>query len=180
MPSLNWAYQERFLILFRSDFAMRRFLRSFVYAWQGIWLAIKEERNFRFHLSVAFYVFLFSLFYGFNRLEYSLLILAVVGELALELVNSSLERAVANPAPTHFELAGYVKDLAAGAVLVFSLGVLVCGFFLFWDLAVFSIIFQFFKTHPWSILLLALSFFACVRFVFFFPNNTSKKKENHT
>ena len=37
----------------RSDLA--RFARGFVYAWNGIRAAVKEERNFRFHLCAAFY-----------------------------------------------------------------------------------------------------------------------------
>ncbi len=133
---------------------------------------MREERNFRFHLCVAVYVFLFSAFYNFGRLEYGLLILAVAGEIALELVNTSLERAVANPGPERYELAGAVKDLAAGAVLVFSVGVLVCGFFLFWDVQVFSEIWQFFRGRPWAALMLGLSLFASIRFVFFFPQKS--------
>ena len=44
-----------------------RFVDSFLYAAQGIRTAVREERNMRFHLCAAFYVYLFSLFYGLSR-----------------------------------------------------------------------------------------------------------------
>ena len=99
-----------------------RFVDSFLYAAQGIRTAVREERNMRFHLCAAFYVYLFSLFYGFGKTEYILITLMVCGVLALELVNSSLERTVERPAPDRYMTAGVVKDMAAGAVLVFSIG----------------------------------------------------------
>ncbi len=37
---------------------LTRFARGFVYAYNGIRAAIREERNFRFHLCAAFYAFL--------------------------------------------------------------------------------------------------------------------------
>ena len=114
-----------------------RFVDSFLYAAQGIRTAVREERNMRFHLCAAFYVYLFSLFYGFGKTEYILITLMVCGVLALELVNSSLERTVERPAPDRYMTAGVVKDMAAGAVLVFSIGCAVCGAVLFWDVAAF-------------------------------------------
>lgn len=85
-----------------------RFVDSFLYAAQGIRTAVREERNMRFHLCAAFYVYLFSLFYGFGKTEYILITLMVCGVLALELVNSSLERTVEAPR------AGPVHDCGRG------------------------------------------------------------------
>ena len=90
-----------------------RFVDSFLYAAQGIRTAVREERNMRFHLCAAFYVYLFSLFYGFGKTEYILITLMVCGVLALELVNSAIERAVDKPDTTHWWTAGAAKDMAA-------------------------------------------------------------------
>ena len=62
-----------------------------------------------------------------------LLVALICGVVALELVNSSIERAVARPGPDKFFIAGVVKDMAAAAVLVFSIGAAVCGAVLFFD-----------------------------------------------
>ena len=143
-----------------------RFVDSFLYAAQGIRTAVREERNMRFHLCAAFYVYLFSLFYGFGKTEYILITLMVCWVLALELVNSSLERTVERPAPDRYMTAGVVKDMAAGAVLVFSIGCAVCGAVLFWDVAAFRRMFAFFAARPLLAVLLAASLAVAWQFIF--------------
>ena len=60
--------------------------------------------------------------YEFTRVEYCLItIMMVGGVMALELVNSSPERAVERPVPERYMTAGAVKDMAAGAVLACAL-----------------------------------------------------------
>ncbi len=143
-----------------------RFVDSFRFAVQGIRAAVREERNMRFHLCAGLYVFLFSAFYDFGRTEYILLVLMVCGVLALELVNSSVERAVDKPTRGHYWTAGAAKDMAAGAVLVFSVGCAVCGVCLFWDAAAFRRMLVFFSSKPLALAPLAASLFFSWRFVF--------------
>jgi len=143
----------------------RRFIDSFRYAANGIRAAIREERNMRSHLCTAAYVFLFSLFYDFGKIEYMLLVLMVCGVLALELINSSVERAVDKPSRGHYWTAGAAKDMAAGGVLMFSIGCAVCGVLLFWDLAVFRRIADFYLTHPLALAALAVSLALSWRFI---------------
>lgn len=142
------------------------FYASFLYAAQGIRTALREERNMRFHLCTAFYVYLFSAFYDFTRTEYCLITIMVGGVLALELVNSSLERTVERPSPDRYRTAGVVKDMAAGGVLVFSIGAAVCGVLLFWDVAAFRRMWQFFTTNWTALVLLAASLACAWLFVF--------------
>ena len=142
------------------------FYASFLYAAQGVRTALRQERNMRFHLCAAFYVYLFSLFYDFTKTEYCLLTVMVAGVLALELVNSSLERTVERPAPSRYRTAGVVKDMAAGAVLVFSIGCAVCGVLLFWDVAVFREILAFFAGHPAALVALCASLVCSWLFIF--------------
>ena len=143
-----------------------RFVDSFLYAAQGIRTAVREERNMRFHLCAAFYVYLFSLFYGFGKTEYILITLMVCGVLALELVNSSLERTVERPAPDRYMTAGVVKDMAAGAVLTFSIASAAVGVMLFWQPEVLCSIPGWFFAHPWALALLAASLAGAWFFVF--------------
>ena len=158
---------------------MAAFVRSFAYAGKGFKRAVLEERNFRFHLCAAFYVFLFSFFYDFSRVEYSILVLLVAGVLSLELLNSALERTVAAPSsPKRYELAGAVKDMAAAAVMVFCAAAVVCGLFLFGRPAVILFIFHFFQTHLLLSVLCLLSLLFSVWFVFFFNPSKKQKKDN--
>ena len=145
-----------------------KFIDSFRYAAQGFWAAVREERNMRFHLCAAFYVYLFSLFYNLSKSEYILITLMVCGVFALELVNSSIERTVERPSPDRYLTAGAVKDMAAAAVLIFSIGSAVCGVLLFWNVPVFLRILSFGLAHPLLCVLLAGSLVGAYRFIFHF------------
>lgn len=143
----------------------KRFLASFRYAANGIVATVREERNMRFHLCAGIYVYVFSTFYDFGRLEYALITVLVCGVMALEIVNSSIERTVERPVPEQYMTAGIVKDMAAGAVLVFSIGAAVGGALLFWDTAAFARMLTFFMQQPWALLALAASLAVAARFV---------------
>ena len=143
-----------------------RFIDSFRYAANGIVTAVQKERNMRFHICTAFYVYLFSMFYDFGKTEYAILTILVCGVVALELVNSSLERTVERPTPERYQAAGTVKDMAAGAVLVFSIGAAACGALLFWNVATFKTILAFFLQYPLALICLLLSLAFSGWFVF--------------
>ena len=83
----------------KSDLA--RFGRGFVYAWNGICAAVREERNFRFHLCAAVYVFAAAWLAELDRQSVALLALCVFSMLGMELMNSAVERAVDKPDTTH-------------------------------------------------------------------------------
>lgn len=155
---------------------MKSFVRSFVYAANGIKTAILEERNLRFHICVAVYVYIFSFFYNFGRTEYAVLTVLIVGVIALELVNSAFERSVSRPAPEQYRTAGAVKDIAAGAVLVYCIGAVVCGVFLFWDIAVFSRIIAYFTGHIPVLIILVISIIFCAWFIFGLGSFLNKRR----
>lgn len=144
---------------------LHRFLRGFRYAGSGIWAALRAERNLRFHLCAAVYVLLLSRFYSFGRVEYALLFVCIGGVMGLELANSAVERAVDRPDAAHWAAAGLAKDMAAGAVLVFSLAAAAVGFALFWQPAVLIKIPGWLIDHPLALVLLAASLPCAVCFV---------------
>lgn len=144
----------------------KRFLNGFRYAANGIRLAIKEERNMRFHLCAAVLVYYFSIPFDFTATQWMLLTLCVCGVLALELVNSALERCVEKPSPDKYELAGAVKDMAAGAVLVFCIGAAICGAILFWNAEGWQRWFQIYRQYPPHLLCIVLVLGLMIRFIF--------------
>lgn len=152
---------------------MKAFLKGFVYAGQGVLAALKSERNLRFHLCAAGYVLLLSLFYPFGRAEYALLFLCIGGVIAMELVNSAVERAVDCPDPAHWRAAGQAKDMAAGAVLVFSIAAAAIGAVLFFQPDVLAGIPAWFLRHPPYLILMLISLPLAVRFIF--GKKTNKK-----
>lgn len=108
----------------------RLFLKSFLYAGRGIACCIRQ-RNMRFHLSAAVLTTAFSLAYGLTAAEYGLLFLTIGVILALEAVNTALEALTNLVSPDYHPLAGAVKDIAAGAVLLGAVAAVAVGFALF-------------------------------------------------
>ena len=62
---------------------LTRFARGFVYAYNGIRAAIREERNFRFHLCAALYAFVAAYWAQLPAVETALIALCVAVVLAL-------------------------------------------------------------------------------------------------
>lgn len=111
---------------------MNRFFDSFRYAGQGIALALRTERNLRFHVCAAAAVSLISALLGLSRLEWAAVLGACALVITAELVNTAVERTVDLAATQPHPLAKTAKDTAAGAVLAAAffavlIGLLVIG-----------------------------------------------------
>ena len=154
---------------------LTRFAWGSVYAYNGIRAAIQEERNFRFHLCVAFYALVAACWAEMPAVEVALIALRVAAVLALELVNSAIERAVDKPDTTHWWTAGAAKDMAAGAVLVMAIGTVIVAMCLFMPrLGMLWANFTLRPTRPLGILLTLVIFY---KFIFRSSNSTEKGKQ---
>lgn len=110
---------------------MKTFLQSVRYALQGLRAAF-DGRNFRIQLGLASLVLAAGFYFSITRLEWCVLLFNVALVLSLEIVNSSLENLVDLVTRERHPLAGKVKDLAAGAVVVASGMAIVMGAIVFW------------------------------------------------
>ena len=144
----------------------RGFWRGFTYAFHGVWLCIKNERNFRFHMAVTAYVLAFAPSFSLSRTEWALLALTIGAVLCAELVNSAIERTVNRISTEQHPLSGAIKDLAAGAVAVLSVAAVVVGLCLFLRPVIWISIFTLWKTEWWRPCALAVSFIPAWLFVF--------------
>lgn len=108
-----------------------KFFRSFLFAAAGIRTAFRREQNFRFHTAAAVIVMTAGFFTRLSQMEWLVIILLIAGMLALELVNSAIERAVDLASPSIQPLAKEAKDIAAGAVLVFAAASAIIGVLIF-------------------------------------------------
>ena len=120
---------------------MRRSLRSLGYALEGLAHAITTERNFR-HFSIAsVVVFLLAVFFGLKPWEWMALVSAGVAFMAVELLNTALERLVnacdelyKQQGRSHHHALKQTKDVAAGAALITLLASMLVFCFVFYDL----------------------------------------------
>ena len=102
-------------------------LRSFGYAWKGIRCCIGKEQNLNFHL-IATAVVVIA---GITRMEWMIIILCIGVVIAAELFNTAIEKLVDLVSPQQHPVAGQVKDIAAGAVLVCAATAAIIGLIVF-------------------------------------------------
>ncbi|MFT8320499.1 MAG: diacylglycerol kinase family protein [Bacillus sp. (in: firmicutes)] len=106
-------------------------LSSFRLALSGIVMAIKKERNLKIHLFISILVFFFGIYYKVSVTEWLFLSVAIGIVIAMEMINTALERVVDLVTKEYHPLAKEAKDIAAGAVFIAALLSAVIGFIIF-------------------------------------------------
>lgn len=101
--------------------------KSFLYALEGVYHALKNNQNFRIHFFIAILVILASLFLGVSRLEMAILIVMILLVISAEMINASIEEMVDFIVAEHRKEAKIAKDVAAGMVLITSIGSVMVG-----------------------------------------------------
>ncbi len=103
---------------------------SFLYAFRGL-VTITRERNATIHVAVAAFVLLEAWLFRISRTEW-LFVLVVVGlVLALELMNSAVERLASKVSKEQDEEIRIIKDTAAAGVLLAALAAVILGVVIF-------------------------------------------------
>src|SRR5690242_18880924 len=110
---------------------MKNFLAGFRHAWKGISLAFISERNVKIHFAIATLTIAGGFYCNITSTEWCIIILCIGLVLALELINTAIENLTDLVTQEWKPLAGKVKDVAAGAVLIASLSALIIGVILF-------------------------------------------------
>lgn len=109
----------------------RAFPRSFVYAWRGLWHAVRTQRNARVHLTIAATAIALGLWLGIAPVEWAMVFVAITGVFVAEMFNTVAEACVDLATQEFHPLARVAKDVAAGAVLANAILSVVIGLFVF-------------------------------------------------
>ena len=110
---------------------MRDFLRSFVYALQGLWSGIRDQRNLKVQLVLGVVVVGAGFYLSITVMDWCIILICMSLVIGLELVNTALENLVDLVTLERNPLAGKIKDIAAGAVLIVSVISLIIGLIVF-------------------------------------------------
>lgn len=108
--------------------APSRLRRSFYFALSGLAQAWQSEANLRIEASIGLIALVLAAVLRANVIAVLLTTLLV---LACELFNSALETLIDMVMPEYHPLAKRAKDIAAGAVLLVSLGAVIIGVLVF-------------------------------------------------
>ena len=106
-------------------------IKSFGYAFKGIASLIKKEHNAWIHCTAIVVVSLAGLYFGITLTEWCIVVICFGIVLAAEGFNTAIERFVDLVSPDFHPIAGNVKDVAAGAVLICAIASVIVGVIIF-------------------------------------------------
>src|SRR5438045_1097618 len=109
----------------------RSFMSGFAYAATGLVEAIKSQFTIRFHFVATVLVIALSFYYHLAPIEWCLILLSVSIVWTTELLNTALEYLTDFVSPEYNYLAGKVKDIASGAVLIAAVFSVCVGLIIF-------------------------------------------------
>ncbi len=110
---------------------MRKRLKSFEFALNGLKIALKEEANFRIHSLTTICVVCCGFLFRISAFEWIAVLCACGLVLCMELFNSSIEAIADFVSPQKHNQIKKIKDLSAAAVLTCALVAMVIGLIVF-------------------------------------------------
>lgn len=106
----------------------KTWIQSANLAIEGVIYSVKTQRHMRYHLYAALAALILSLVLSISRTEFILLCMAIVLVLTMEMLNTAIETTVDMISVEYHPLAKIAKDIAAGVVLIASIGALTLGY----------------------------------------------------
>lgn len=113
------------------NFNVKKFLRSFYHAVNGVTYLLTYEQNARFHAIAAIIVGVLAYVLNVTRVEAAVLFMAVIMVFAIEIINTAIEKVFDVLHPDDHHIIRAVKDAMAGAVLISSIIALVVAVLIF-------------------------------------------------
>ena len=110
---------------------MRRLRDSFSYAISGLLEMCRRERNLRIQLFILAGAVAAGCILHISPLEWVAVILSGAAVLCAEMLNTALEALADIVSPGYNHKVRFLKDAAAGAVLVMSIGAVAVGLIIF-------------------------------------------------
>jgi diacylglycerol kinase (ATP) len=102
-------------------------IRSFKYAFVGIWTMLKSQQNAWIHAFATVAVVVAGFVLGISPAEWCWLVLAIIAVWMAEALNTAIEFLADVASPEFNPLVKKAKDVAAGAVLISAIGALIIG-----------------------------------------------------
>jgi diacylglycerol kinase len=102
-------------------------VKSFGFAFAGLWFLLRTQRNARIHVVVGAIACALAAWLGISRVEWAVLVFTIALVIILEGLNTAVEAAIDLASPDIHPLAKAAKDLAAGMVLVATIASVAVG-----------------------------------------------------
>lgn len=115
----------------RRPFEFTGRIRSFKYAFAGLWVMLKTQHNAWIHFIATVITIVLAVLYQLTAVEWCLIILAIVSVWMAEALNTAFEFLADVTTPEFHPLVKKSKDVAAGAVLITAIGAVLIGLIVF-------------------------------------------------
>ncbi len=110
---------------------LKKRIRSFGYAFAGLYELARWEPNARIHLVATILAVAAGFFLRISPLEWCVIVIVIALVWAAEGFNTAVEKLADHFFPEYHETARMAKDISAGAVLICALAALACGLVIF-------------------------------------------------
>lgn len=108
----------------------KKLSNSFRAAFQGLRLVISEQ-TFQVMVLIALATIFLMIYFEVAFVEKLIIIFLIAVVLALELINTQIEKVLNILKPDYDQKVKIIKDISAGAVLLFCLGAIIIGILIF-------------------------------------------------
>jgi diacylglycerol kinase len=115
----------------RTRILTLRIVRSFYFAFAGLWFLFRTQRNARIELAIGVGACAMGAWLHITRVEWAIVIFTIALVLILEGLNTAVECAIDLASPEIHPKAKVAKDLAAGMVLLASIASVLVGLLIF-------------------------------------------------
>ena len=107
-------------------------IKSFSYAYKGALKLITTEHSVMVQFSLGLILVIAGFYFGITREEWMIQILATGMVLAVEGLNTAVEKIADFIHPEYHKTIGFIKDIAAGAVFFAASAALIVGVIIYW------------------------------------------------
>ena len=97
-------------------------IRSFAYAFAGIWTMLRSQQNAWIHLAATVLVSALGFILHISTADWCWIVLAIMSVWTAEALNTAFEFLADVASPEFHPLVKHAKDVAAGAVLIAAFG----------------------------------------------------------
>jgi len=115
----------------QQRFSIKRRIRSFGYALNGLRILIREEHNASIHLFVSVCVVIAGVVLNISAMEWIAVVFAIGLVFSLEAMNSSIENLADFVSAEKHNWIKKIKDLSAAGVLIGAIAAVVIGLIVF-------------------------------------------------
>ncbi len=112
---------------------MKHLINSFKFAYNGVRLSLKNQRNIKIQIVIALIVIALSFFLKFEIYKIAIIIFLSFVIISLEMFNTAIENLIDILSPEYNKKYGNIKDILAGVVLAMSICSVIIGIMFFYN-----------------------------------------------